>query len=138
MAILTSTSVTGVTDLNIAGFFDGYLRDYSERLNALGNTTATTNINLANGTFVTCTLATNTTFTFTLGTKTTTAAVSFSLLVTNDATASRVITWPASVKWPGGVAPTRTTAANRSDVFTFFTFNGGTNWWGSLSLLNYA
>jgi len=138
MAVLTSTSVTGVSDLNIAGNFDGYLRDYTEKLNNLGNTSATTNINLALGTFVAATLATNTTFTFTLGTKTTTSATSFTLILRNDGTSGRSVTWPGTVRWPGGTVPTRTTTANRADVFTFFTFDGGAIWYGSLSLINYA
>ena len=100
-----------------------------------------TNINLANGQFVTATLAVNTTFTFTIGGKAGTSgtnATSFTLVLTNDGTAGRSITWPAAVKWAGGSLPTRTTAANRTDVYTFFTFDNGTTWWGALSLFNYA
>lgn len=36
-------------------------------------------------------------------------------------------TWPASVKWGGGSAPTYTTPA----VYVFVTFDGGTTWKGS-------
>lgn len=141
MAVLTSTSVTGVTDLSISGALDGVLKDYVERRNTIGSTTATTTINLANGQFVTATLAVNTTFVFTIGGKAGTSgtnATSFTLVLTNDATAGRTIVWPGAVKWANGVPPTRTTAANRTDVYTFFTFDNGTTWWGALSLFNYA
>jgi Right handed beta helix region len=36
-----------------------------------------------------------------------------------DATGSRAATWPASIKWEGGTAPTLSTAANAVDVFVF-------------------
>jgi hypothetical protein len=38
------------------------------------------------------------------------------------------LTWPASVDWPGGVAPVLTSAG--TDILTFFTFNGGTTYYG--------
>lgn len=39
------------------------------------------------------------------------------------------ITWPSSVKWPAGVAPT-TPAAGTKDLFTFLTTDGGTTYYG--------
>ena len=44
------------------------------------------------------------------------------------------ITWPSSVDWPGGTAPTIPT--NKSSLFMFVTRDGGTNIYGS-SLLEY-
>lgn len=113
------------------------LLDYVEKINAIGNTTTTTTINLANGTFVTATLATSpTTFVFNAGASST-GAIVFTLALTNDGTAGRTVNWPSTVRWPDGVAPTRTTTANRTDVYTFYTLNGGTLWFGQLSLYNY-
>ncbi len=37
------------------------------------------------------------------------------------------ITWPAAVKWPGGTAPTLTTASSKRDIYQFVTYDGGTN-----------
>lgn len=48
---------------------------------------------------------------------------SFILRLVQDATGSRTVTWPASVKWPGGTAPTLTTAANGEDLISLY-FNG--------------
>jgi hypothetical protein len=42
------------------------------------------------------------------------------LKVIQDATGSRAVTWPASVKWPSGTAPTLSTAANAIDIVTFY------------------
>ena len=112
------------------------LLGYTETVNAVGNTIAATTINIANGNAVTATLAANTQFTFNVGTLT--GAIAFTLFLTNDATAGRSITWPLTVRWQDGIAPTRTTTANRTDVWSFFTTDGGTNWYGALSLRNFA
>jgi hypothetical protein len=37
------------------------------------------------------------------------------------------ITWPAAIKWPGGTAPTLTTASSKRDIYQFVTYDGGTN-----------
>lgn len=39
-------------------------------------------------------------------------------------------TWPGSVKWPGGTAPTLTAAG--TDVLVFVTHDGGTTWRGNI------
>jgi hypothetical protein len=117
-----------------ANLSTGSLSNYSETINALGNTGTAATINLANGNFVTATLTGNCVFTFTTGL--TTGAISFTLHLTNDATPSRTITWPASVVWPNGTTPTRTTTASKTDVYTFYTLNNGTTWYGTISLYN--
>jgi hypothetical protein len=111
------------------------LVNVGEVVNAIGNTGTAATINLANGNFVTATLTGNCTFTFS---NPSAGAASFTLFLTNDGTAGRSITWPVSVKWPGGAIPIRTVSANRTDIFTFFTTNGGTNWYGSISIFNYT
>lgn len=106
-----------------------------ELVNAIGNTGTAATINLANGNFVTATLTGNCTFTFS---NPSAGASSFTLFLTNDGTAGRSITWPVSVKWPNATIPVRTTAASKTDVYTFFSPNGGTTWYGSLTLYNYS
>ena len=44
---------------------------------------------------------------------------SFVLKLTQDGTGSRTVTWFATISWPGGVTPTLTTTASKSDVFGF-------------------
>ena len=61
------------------------------------------------------------------------AGSSFSLFVRiiNDAGASGyTFTWPASVKWPGGTAPTLSTGASDVDIFVLNTKDGGTTYHG--------
>lgn len=54
------------------------------------------------------------------------------LKLVQDATGSRTVTWPADVKWPGGTAPTLTTAANSIDIVSFY--YDGTDFYGQASL----
>lgn len=42
---------------------------------------------------------------------------------------SYTITWPASVDWPLGVAPTAP-ASGEVDLYVFMTNDGGTTWYG--------
>jgi hypothetical protein len=58
---------------------------------------------------------------------TTGSAYDFTLKVTPSATVA--ITWPSSVKWSGGTAPT-TPASGETDVYTFYTDDGGTTYYG--------
>jgi hypothetical protein len=113
---------------------DRALVNVGETVNDLGNTGTSKTINLNNGTFVTATLTANCTFTFS---NPVTGASSFSLILKNDGTSSRSITWPPSVKWPSGAIPARTTVANRVDVYTFVSVDSGTIWYGSLAQYNY-
>lgn len=62
---------------------------------------------------------------------------SLTLFLTQDATGGRSVTWPASVRWPGGTAPTLS-AANKVDIVTLITRNGGTTWFASVSGQNYS
>lgn len=75
--------------------------------------------------FFTKSISTNSTFTFTNATAA--KAQAFALLLTISSAA--VPTWPAAVKWPGGATPT---LGNGVHVVGFFTFDGGTTWYGSL------
>jgi len=94
-----------------------------------------TTLDLANGNVFNLTLTGATTFTFSGATAG--KACSFTVYTKQDATGSRTITWPASVKWSGG-APVPSTAANATDIFVFESLDGGTTWFGSLVGLNFV
>lgn len=59
----------------------------------------------------------------------------YQLRLKQDATGSRTVTWPANVKWAGGIAVTLTTTAARTDMVAFY-YNG-TNYLGMLINLNW-
>ena len=63
---------------------------------------------------------------------------SFSLLLTNDGSAGRTIAWPASVKWPNASIPSRTTAASKTDIWSFMSPDNGTTWYGNIALYNFS
>ena len=54
------------------------------------------------------------------------------LMLVQDAEGSRTVTFPATVKWAGGSAPTLTTDANGIDICSFY--YDGTNYFGAASL----
>ena len=54
------------------------------------------------------------------------------LVLIQDGTGSRTVTWPATVKWPGGSAPTLTTTGSGIDIVSFYW--DGTNYFGVASL----
>jgi len=58
-----------------------------------------------------------------------TGAYGLTLAFTCDGTA-RAVTWPASVKWSGGTAPTLTSTLDKVDVFVLNVWDGtGTTWY---------
>jgi hypothetical protein len=66
-------------------------------------------------------------------------AYTLEFVITQDATGGRTITWPTSVKWAGGSAPTLSTAANAVDRVVFTTYNtANTLWYGDLIGKGYA
>ena len=65
-----------------------------------------------------------------------TGSSAFTLIFTGDGT-PRSVTWGTAVTWSGGTAPTLTSTANKRDVFTFLTLNGGINWLGFTGGQNY-
>jgi hypothetical protein len=135
--VVAIEGVNVVTTSSTATLTNKTLTAYAETINAHGNTGTAATLALSSGNVITATLTGNCTFTFST-TGLPSGSYSFTLILTNDGTAGRTITWPASVKWPNASVPTRTTTANRTDVYTFFTTNGGTNWFGNLSLYNYS
>ena len=49
----------------------------------------------------------------------------FTLILTQDATGSRTVTWWSGIRWPSGTVPTLTTTASKSDAFAFIQIGNG-------------
>jgi hypothetical protein len=118
----TSSNTITSTILSAPTINDGYTEE-----TVTANTSTAYTVSLANGTFQILTLTGNCTFTF----PTATAGQSFMMFLKQDATGSRTVTWPATVKWPSSTAPTITATASKGDKFVFTA--DGTNWLGSVA-----
>jgi len=116
---LTTPAITNPTVTN-----------YVETTFTANSSTAIT-LDLANGTVQIITLTGNATITM----PTATAGKSFIIMLKQDATGSRSVTW-STVKYPSGTAPTITATASKLDIFSFFA--DGTNWYGTTIGQNYT
>jgi len=125
----TEASKAVTADANGVVKFDNGVQQESTALTS--GTSVTLDLNA--GTVFTITLAHNIgTFTWSNPASSGYASV-FSLKVTQDGTGGRTISWPASVDWASGTAPTLSSGANDVDVFVFFTVDGGTTYYGFTS-----
>jgi len=98
---------------------------YTESVIAIGNSSTTQTINIANATIVTATLTANCTWTM----PSTTAGKSFILLLkTGNGGFTSTFT---GVKFPANTAPTITTANNSMDILSFIA--DGANWYGNFA-----
>jgi len=97
-AVITTTGIFNV------GFFDA------------GNSSTAVTITWTNGMVQKTTLTDTATITFAAPTA---AGTWFTLQLVQDATGSRTVTWPVTVIWEGGAAPTLSTPAGSKDVCSF-------------------
>lgn len=98
----------------------------------VANTSTAYTVDIAAGTLFDLTLTGNCTFTF----PTATAGRQFTLILKQDGTGSRTITWPSSVRWVDGVAPTITATIAKTDVISFVA--DGSYWLGFVGGQNYT
>src|SRR3990167_335955 len=107
------------------------LKDYAETTTggAGGANSGTAyTIDLSTGNTFTVFLNANCTFTFT-NPPTAGKALPFTILLKQDG-GSRTATWPSTVIWQSGTAPTLTTTAGAYDILTFMTLDAGTSYFG--------
>lgn len=131
----TTQSITGTKTISSPVIENGTFNNgYIEESSSATISSSTYTIDLANGTVQLLTLS-NASITFTFPTAT--SGRSFLATLKQDATGSRAVTWPASVKWAGGTTPTLTSTASKSDVFSF-TCIDGVSWIGVVVGQNYT
>lgn len=110
------------------------LNDYSERVTALGTISGTPYlINIENGNVQTLTVGGNLTAVF-LNPPASGAAGSLTLIITNGA--SSTLTWPSSVKWSSGAAPSLSSSG--TDIVSFTTIDAGTTWYGFVGGIGFS
>ncbi len=112
---------------------DHELKDYCETRTAPESSIGTLTLDLENGNVFEIELDENVSTLTISNPPASGKAGSFTLILKQDATGGRTVTWPASVKWAGGTAPTLSTDANAVDILTFITTDAGTTWYGMLA-----
>jgi hypothetical protein len=127
LATLAGTETLTNKTIEAGTFTNGYTEEV-----ATANTSTAYTIDLAGGSVQILTLTGNCTFTF----PTATAGQSFILLLKQDGTGGRTVTWPASVEWPGATAPTITSTASKMDKLVFTAADS--NWYGSVAGQSYT
>lgn len=115
---------------------NGYFKEKISKINATTNNTV---LDLSTASIFIVTLMASTSIVFDM-TKITTMApdesLSFTLILINDASPGRAVSFPVNVGWADKVIPPRSTGANARDEFYFSTFDSGANYTGSLSNQN--
>lgn len=136
LILQTGANTTGLTiDASQNATFAGPLlnptvTNYVETTYTANTSTALT-VSLSNGTIQILTLTANATITM----PTAVAGKSFVIILRQDATGSRSVTW-TTVNWPSATAPTITGTASKQDIFSFF--SNGTSWYGTTIGQNYT
>jgi len=119
----TTNTYTQLQTMNAGLYVDGFYRTAAEAV-------AASDIDLSTGSFFKKTISGNTTFTFSSAPGTGHVG-SFTVELTHN---SGTVTWPATVKWPAGTAPTLT--SGKTHLFAFVTTNAGSTYHGA-ALVDY-
>jgi hypothetical protein len=131
LSAMTDDTGTGLVVFNNApALTNPTVTNYVETLYSANTSTAIT-VDLTNGTVQNLTLTGNATITM----PTAVAGKSFIIILSQDATGSRTVTW-STVSWPGATAPTVTSTASKKDIYSFF--SNGTSWFGTTIGQNYT
>ena len=104
-------------------------KDYGETRVVLSPAASVT-VDLSLGNVFTITADQNTAFTFS-NPPASGIACSFTLIWTQDSS-NRTIDWATNINvhWAGASAPDVTSGSGKVDIYTFFTIDGGTIWFG--------
>lgn len=106
-------------------------QNYSETQASASSSAGVLNINLNSGSVQTVTLDESiTSITFVNFNPDSDYSSTITLRVVQDGVGGYGVTWPASIVWAGGTAPTVTSTANASDIYGFTTYDSGVTWYG--------
>lgn len=138
-ALSTSGIFTAGANVNMSNnsIVNSRLSRYTEQVTANTSVGSTYTIDLSTANIFDLTLTANVTFTVT-NPPTSGIAQGATLILRQDATGNRTVTFPASFKWTDGINANSSvsTGANKIDVFTIVTVDGGTVYLASQAMAN--
>ena len=130
LAAASIATYTGTETLTNKTLTNPTVTNYVETPFTANSSTAIT-LALTNGTVQIITLTGNATITMPAAV----SGKSFTLLLKQDGTGSRTVTW-TTVSWPSATAPTITSTASKMDKYVFI--SDGTYWYGATAGQNYT
>lgn len=107
-------------------------KDYIESSSVSGSVS----VNLNESNWFKYTLTGPTTFTF-INAPSNGLAVTFSLILIQDGTGGRTVTFANTVYWSGGLIPPKTTGSSSKDLWTFTSYDGGSTYVGTLAVKDF-
>ena len=132
---IQNASAATVISMDSSTFFAGA---FSDEVTAIGNTGTAVTIDCDDGNVFTATLTGNCTFTLASANSTSNRATSFTLVLTNDGTASRTVAFAGGTFYYPGGSVSRSTGANETDIWFFFSPDNGTSWYVTLPAKNFS
>jgi hypothetical protein len=130
---ISAANLTVTGAINTTGNITGTMKSVKDFLDT-STVSGTVSANLANSNWFRYTLSGNTTFNF-INAPASGTSMTFSLIVIQGSGGGKTVSWGNTVYWAGGqVPPATTSAAGRTDLWTFTTFDGGATYIGTLAV----
>lgn len=117
----------------------GAMRQVSETFASITPSSGVLTVDLSAGTVFNASLTGNVS-SFTVSNAIASRANAFTLILAQDGTGGRTVSFTftgKTLKWPSAVAPSISTAANKVDVYSFVSADGGSTWLGFVGGQNY-
>ncbi len=132
-AYAQANNAYGAANNIISGATSITLKAYKDFLQANTNVNAANTCDLSVSNYFRAVMTASAQFTF-INAPSSGTAQQFSLLIMQDGTGGYSPTFANTVYWAGGSIPPATTAANSRDLWTFITYDGGSTYWGTLTM----
>ena len=128
-------SATISSNLTVGGETQVNLKNYGEIVQSVG--TSTNSIPVKNGNYIIATCTNGQSISFSTADAPVGAGkiMSITLQLTYSGTVISPV-WATNITWSGGSVPDVTGTSGKSDIFTFISYNNGSNWYGILSIYN--
>lgn len=120
----------------VAGNLTATLMGSADFLKVDNSVSGTLAVNVASSNWFKYTLTGNTTLQFE-HCPTDGSAITFTIILIQDATGGRTVSFANTVYWTGGQIPPATTTLNARDLWTFSSVDGGSTYIGTLSVKDY-